>query len=107
MADPSIRLPRSYRRGDIIEVRTFIPHPMETGRRKSPASGKVVPEDIVRSFRARFDGVEIFHAELSTGISANPFIAFPMRADGPGELVCVWDNGRGQSWTAQVAVAPS
>lgn len=107
MADPSIRLPRSYRRGAIIEVRTFIPHPMETGRRKSPASGQVVPEDIIRSFRASFNGVEIFRAELSTGISANPFIAFPMRADGPGELVCVWDDGRSQTWTARATVAPA
>jgi sulfur-oxidizing protein SoxZ len=105
--NPAIRLPRVYRRGEIIDVRTFVAHPMETGLRKDPATGDFAPEDIITSLRATLDGREVFRAALRPGTSANPFIAFPLRVEGPGELVCTWDNGRGRSWTATATLDPA
>lgn len=80
----------------MIEIRTLITHPMETGQRRD-AAGAVIPRDIIRSFVARFDGEEVFRMELHAAVSANPFIAFPFRADRSGRFEFVWTNDAGES----------
>ena len=49
MARTLITAPKSARRGDIIEIRVLIQHPMETGYRPG-ADGKVLPRDLIRRF---------------------------------------------------------
>ena len=74
-----------------------IAHPMETGFRPG-ADGKVLPRDIIRRFTCRLDGETVFSAELFSAISANPYIAFHVRADASGTLEFEWtgDNGFSQ-----------
>ena len=87
---PRVKIPESIKAGDVIEVKTLITHPMETGQRKD-GGGNVIPRNIINTFVARFEGREVFRAELHPGISANPFIAFHMRVPGPGDLELSWD----------------
>ena len=47
-----IDLPKEARRGDLVEVRITIQHPMETGFRVD-ASGKRVPRNAVHSLVCR------------------------------------------------------
>ena len=42
-----LNLPKTARRGDVIEVRATVAHPMETGYR-ADADGRVLPRDLVR-----------------------------------------------------------
>ena len=67
----------------MIEIRTLIQHPMETGYRPGP-NGKLLPRDIIRRFTCVYDGEVIFSAELHPAIAANPFISFTTVATGPG-----------------------
>lgn len=94
MATPRIKLPDSARIGDIIDIKSVVTHPMETGNRKD-AAGKTIPRNIINSFTASFEGRTIFRAELGSGISANPYLSFSMRVSGPGAFLFTWTDDSG------------
>lgn len=105
MAAPRIKIPESARIGDIIDIKSVITHPMETGNRKD-GEGRVIPRNIVNSFTASFEGRTIFRAELGSGISANPYLSFSMRVTGPGTFLFTWtdDGGAVVTHSARLAV---
>lgn len=94
MARTLIHLPQAAKRGDAVEVRTLIQHPMETGYRPGP-DGRPLPRDLVRRFSCHL-GVElVFAAELFPAVAANPYLAFTLRAERSGTLVFVWEGDNG------------
>src|ERR1700751_2316384 len=98
MARGLISFPPRAKRGAIIEIKTLIQHPMETGYRLDN-KGAVIPRDIISRFTCAYNGDEVFRAELFPAISANPFIAFSTVATESGELGFSWidDDGKIQS----------
>ena len=56
--------------------KAIIAHPMETGRRRDPASGGVVPADYVEAVHIRVDGKIIIEMMLGEDVSRDPFILF-------------------------------
>ena len=107
MARTLITLPPVVRKDEIIEVRTLIAHSMETGYRPG-GDGTVLPRDLIRRFTCTFDdGINkelVFAAELFAAISANPYLAFSMRATGHGSLVFVWEGDNGFRQTESVVL---
>lgn len=89
MALSRIHLPEAVRRGETVEVRILIQHPMETGFRRG-AGGEPVPRNAIHSFACRYNGAEVFRATLSTGIAANPVLRFFFRAAESGEVEFWW-----------------
>ena len=75
MARVLINFPPRAKRGEIIEIKTLIAHPMETGYRLDN-TGAAIPRDIINRFVCTYNGEEVFRAELFPAIAANPFIAF-------------------------------
>lgn len=98
MARVLINVPPSARRGEIVEIKTLISHPMETGYRPK-GDGTFFPRDIIQKFVCTLDGEEIFRADLYPAIAANPFIAFTTVARESGLLVFSWTDDRGESQT--------
>jgi sulfur-oxidizing protein SoxZ len=98
MARVLINLPPRAKRGEIIEIKTLIAHPMETGYRLD-TTGTAIPRDIIIRFVCIYNGDEIFRAELFPAIAANPFIAFFTTATESGELVFSWTDDHGQTQT--------
>ncbi len=107
MARALITMPKSARRGEVIEIRALIGHPMETGYLPG-ADGKVKPRDIIRRFSCSYNGEAVFGAELHPAVSANPYIAFFTVAVDSGNLVFRWegDNGFVHTETVAIAVTP-
>ncbi len=105
MARVLINLPSRAKRGEIIEIKTLIAHPMETGYRLD-STGAAIPRDIINRFVCVYNGDEIFRAELFPAIAANPFIAFFTTATESGELVFSWtdDHGHTQTEVRQIIV---
>jgi sulfur-oxidizing protein SoxZ len=89
MALSRIQLPPEARRGEAVEVRVLIQHPMETGFRRN-LEGKRVARNVLHSLACRYNGVEVFRATLSSGIAANPMLRFFFRAEKSGELEFWW-----------------
>jgi sulfur-oxidizing protein SoxZ len=105
MAAALINVPKKAKRGDIIEIKTLMSHIMETGYRHT-ASGQLVPRDIITSFTCRFNGAEIFRADLFPATAANPFVAFFTVATESGKFDFEWigDNGFTETASATIAV---
>ena len=103
MAKPLINVPAGARRGEIIEIKTLIRHPMETGFR-ADASGAIVPRDIIHSFVCTYNGVEVFRAELFPAIAANPYLSFFTIATESGTIAFSWTDDRGETHTEAVPI---
>ena len=105
MARALISVPAAAKRGDILEIKALVSHPMETGYRTGP-DGTLVPRDIINRFVCTYNGEEIFSADLFPAISANPFIAFTTVATESGLIAFRWvdDQGRSQLETAKITV---
>ena len=89
-----IRVPQRARAGELVEVSAMIAHPMETGFR-TDADGRRVPRNIVRTFSCHYDGEEVFSAEFHPAITANPYVAFTLRATRSGPIRFRWEDDRG------------
>jgi sulfur-oxidizing protein SoxZ len=105
MAAAIVRVPPRARAGEVIEVSAMVAHPMETGFR-SGEDGRVVPRNIVTTFTCRYDGVEVFRADLFPSVTANPYIAFTTVATRSGTLTFRWvdDTGAVVTETAPIVV---
>ena len=100
-----INVPPKAKRGDIIEIRTLASHIMETGFRHT-VDGKLVPRDLITSFTCRYNGTEIFRADLFPAIAANPYLSFFTIAEESGKFEFEWigDNGYASTASASITV---
>jgi sulfur-oxidizing protein SoxZ len=103
MVSALINVPKKAKRGEIIEIKTLMSHIMETGFRRT-ATGELVPRDIITSFSCRYNGAEIFRADLFPAIAANPFITFFTVASESGKFDFEWIGDRGFSETASASI---
>jgi len=106
MAAALINVPATAKRGDIIEIKALMSHIMETGYRHTE-TGEVIPRNIITSFTCRYNGVEVFRADLFPASSANPFISFFTRATESGTLEFKWIGDRGFLETASANISVS
>lgn len=86
---PRVRVPEIAKKGEIIEIKTLIAHPMENGLRIDD-SGEKVPRHIIKKFTCTYGGEVVFEADWYPSISANPYLAFTTVATDSGELVFSW-----------------
>jgi sulfur-oxidizing protein SoxZ len=98
-----INVPKTAARGEIIEIRALVAHPMETGYREG-TNGKVIPRNIIKRFTCRYAGEEIFAAELFPAIAANPYIAFNTVASTSGTITFEWIDEQGEAQTASAEI---
>jgi len=103
MARALINAPAKAKRGEVIEIKTLISHIMETGFRPD-STGKLVPRDIITEFICKYNGEEIFRAELFPAIAANPFLTFFTVADETGTLNFEWSGDNGFTATQSVNI---
>jgi len=96
MRTARIVMPKTAKKGEIIEIKTLITHPMETGYRRDDM-GKAVPRDIIGLFTVTYAGTEVFRMDLFPGVAANPFAAFTTVATETGELVFTWTDEKGEA----------
>ena len=90
-----IQLPGRARRGEVIRVGILIQHPMETGYRHDDV-GHLIKRNVIKVLSCRYNGVEVFRADLSSGISANPYVQFYTVAEGSGDLEFTWIDDEGE-----------
>jgi sulfur-oxidizing protein SoxZ len=105
VANALVNVPARARRGEIIEIKTLVSHPMETGYRRTQL-GAPIPRDIIRRFVCTYNGTEVFSADLHPAISANPYFAFSTVAIESGTIAFHWtgDNGFSVTESAPIVV---
>jgi sulfur-oxidizing protein SoxZ len=98
-----VQVPPSVKRGDVLEVRVIVQHPMETGFRRD-MNGREIPLNIVDRLACTYGGREVFRVEPGSGIAANPYFVFPVVATASGELAVEWSDDRGATGRVTVMV---
>ena len=104
MANVLINAPKTARKGDLVEIKALILHPMETGFR-SGTNGRIIPRNIIERFTATWNGVEIFDMKLSPAIAANPFVSFFAVASESGKIGLRWSGDENFLVEESVAIA--
>ncbi len=94
-----ILMPKTAKRGEVIEIRIAIQHPMETGYRHDDL-GRAIPANVVNRLLVQYGGNEIFRAEMGTGIAANPYLAFYTVAGNTGNVEFSWSDDTGETGSA-------
>ena len=97
---PRIRMSDTAKAGEVMEIKTLISHPMETGLRKD-SSGKPIPRQIIKQFVVKFDGQEVMRADWHPAVSANPYHAFFVRVPKTGTFEFSWHDDNGEVYKAE------
>lgn len=95
---PQIKVPRRARPGEVVLLRAKLNHPMETGWREN-AAGEKVPRNRIHTFLCEFEDQEIFRADLHSGVSADPYLAFFTTASATGTFRFTWLEDGGKTYT--------
>jgi sulfur-oxidizing protein SoxZ len=84
--------------GDVAEIKSLMMHPMETGTRKDPDTGAVVPAHYITQLTFTNNGEPVMIANFSTAVSKNPYFSFSFRGAKAGDTLAVrWVDTRGDS----------
>ncbi|KAA6187798.1 thiosulfate oxidation carrier complex protein SoxZ [Thiohalocapsa marina] len=91
---------RARLRDGVADVKILMRHPMETGRRKDPESGELIPKHYIREVICEHNGQVAMRLDWSWGISADPYLAFKVKDAQVGDAISVrWTDDQGQTAT--------
>ena len=97
-------VPPNAKRGELVEIRIAIQHPMETGFRHD-VMGNTVPKNTINNLVCRYNGKEVFRAEMGSGITANPYLQFSVVAQDSGIIEFTWVDDAGEKGEVSAPLA--
>ncbi len=100
-----LNVPKTAKKGEAVEIKILISHPMESGQRRDEM-GQAVPRMVIHDFVCAYNGAEVIRLALFPAIAANPFLAFSARGEDSGAFTFTWtdDSGASQTETALIVV---
>jgi sulfur-oxidizing protein SoxZ len=103
---PRLKIPKDAKKGELIEIKTLMPHIMETGQRKDK-DGKQIPRKIINTFSCEFNGKPVFSANLDSAVAANPYMQFFAKVEESGTFKFSWTDDDGTVTTAEEKITVS
>lgn len=103
---PRVRVPSSANKGDVFEIKTVISHKMESGQRKDK-DGNTIPQRIIHKFVCKYNGEEALSSDWHGAISANPYLAFHLKAVESGTISFEWHDDNGEVYTTSADITVS
>jgi sulfur-oxidizing protein SoxZ len=100
---PRVRVPKSAKVGEVVNIKTLISHPMESGQRKA-ADGSVIPRSIINRFTCALNGQMVIDIAIEPSVSTNPYFEFEARVDAAGEFVFTWYDDDGSVYEDRKAI---
>jgi sulfur-oxidizing protein SoxZ len=83
--------------GDVAQIKSLILHPMETGSRKDPDSGHIIPAHHITQLIFTNNGKQVMVANFSTAVSKNPYFGFSFKGAKAGDTLHVsWVDNIGE-----------
>lgn len=96
---------RAKLKGEMVEVKALMNHPMETGLRKDKKTGEVIPAHFIQEVVATSGDKTVMTALWSGGVSKNPYIAFKFAGGAKGDSVDItWTDNKGESESASAEI---
>ena len=95
---------RAQLKGDFVEVKVLISHPMETGRKKAD-NGEIIPAHFIQLLTATLNGKTVLETQWGTGIAKNPYLTFRLKGTNVGDVIRVtWQDNLGKTATQEIVV---
>ena len=106
VGDAKILLPDAIKRDSVVHVRALLSHPMHTGLFRT-AQGEPIPAYFVKDVTVTYGDEQVARFEWTSGISRDPYVAFPLRATREAPLTITWTDNKGGVYrqTAQITFA--
>ncbi len=96
---PELRLPRAVKAGEPFEVRARVIHGSYTGLTvKQGRFVRELPEYYVKQMTVWLDDQRVSEFQLTSAVSPNPLIRFPLRVTRPATLRVEFVNSEEQRW---------
>lgn len=90
----------------VTTVKALISHPMETGQRKDPKTGKKFPAHFITEVNCMYGEKNVMQAYWSGGISKNPYLNFQFTGGEAGQtLTLSWKDNNDQSESLDVKLS--
>ena len=97
---------KTRQRGSATEVLCLVDHPMETGQRIDPRTGRVVPAHFIQKLIFEVNGKQVAEADIGTAIAQDPVFIVRIRGTSSGDTIKVkWTDNRGEKGSASTFVA--
>ncbi|MBF0418980.1 MAG: thiosulfate oxidation carrier complex protein SoxZ [Magnetococcales bacterium] len=105
IGSPKVRVPTTpVKKGEMVNIKTMIQHPMESGLRKDKESGETVPAHFIVSVKAVYNGKPVLDAVWTGAVSKNPYLGFTLRAEKTGPVEVIWKDDKGQEFKASETI---
>ena len=102
MADPM--KVRAVLKGDTVDVRVLMNHPMETGQRKDGA-GNVIPLHFIQEITVRLNGKTVIESQISQAVSRNPVFSFRVKGAKAGDKLQIsWLDNKGDRNSTETVI---
>jgi sulfur-oxidizing protein SoxZ len=100
-----VRVPKEAQKGQVIRVQMVITHPM-TPARRDPQTGQEIPGHHLTKLQLFYNDQLVSEMNMGGGVSANPFIALPLKVESSGVIKIVYEDNKGGKWekTAEITV---
>lgn len=96
--NPQLRLPRSFKADEIVEVKARVTHNSHTGLAlKDGKHVREAPELYIQRMLVYLDDQKISEFQMTSAVSPNPLVRFPLRVR-RATLRVVFANNEGQQW---------
>ena len=93
---------RGKLKNGIAEVKSLMPHPMETGTRRD-ADGKILPAHFIETVTCFKNDAQVVQAHWGPAVSKNPFFSFKVKNCAAGDVIRVsWADNLGEESSGEL-----
>lgn len=96
---------RTQLAGDLVAIKILMGHPMETGQRKDPKTGQVVPAHFIKNVTVGLNGKTVVATQWGGGISRDPFLGLKVKGAKGDKVTVSWEDNKGEKNSAEATVA--
>ena len=89
-----LQWPTVIQAGDVVKVRLLVQHPMHTGYQQD-MQGRLIARNVLVWLTCTLGDQQVFRVEPSSGIAANPYFEFFVRARATADMVVQWQDDLG------------
>ncbi|MFT5134910.1 MAG: sulfur-oxidizing protein SoxZ [Gammaproteobacteria bacterium] len=88
----------------IAQIKSLMPHPMETGTRRD-ASDQIIPAHFIEEVICELNGTMTLKADWGASVSKNPYFAFKIKDAKAGDVVKIsWTDNIGESSSGELTL---
>ncbi len=95
---------RTKVKGDLVEVKALIKHPMETGLRKDKKTKEKIPAHFIQEVIIEANGKQVLSADWNTSISKNPYLSVSYNGKSGDTVKLSWSDNKGEKDSAESTV---